>query len=136
MIHLYTDGSCDNVFTKKGGWGYVIINGKRQFLNSGKEKKTTNNRMEMTAVIKGLQDVYSRGFKDTQVAVHSDSALIVNSMTKNWERRTNRDLWHEIELLHIQFYNKGIRLLWKKVKAHSGDEFNELADRLARYNVV
>lgn len=134
-VILYTDGACSGN-PGPGGWGALLIwNGKRKELSGG-HPETTNNRMEMRAVIEGLKALNRR----CHVKIHSDSALIINSFTKgwieNWQKKgwkksnkkpvENRELWEE--MLKAA---KPHRVSWIKVKGHSDDELNNRVDALA-----
>lgn len=134
-VILYTDGACSGN-PGPGGWGALLIwNGKEKELSGG-EKDTTNNRMEMRAVIEGLKALN----KPCRVKIHSDSALIINAFTKgwvkNWQRRgwrkadkkpvENRELWQEI----IDAMNHH-HVDWIKVKGHSDNILNNRVDELA-----
>ena len=89
---------------------------------SGGDPATTNNRMELTAAIKSLESVPN----GAPVVLYSDSEYLVNTMTKNWKRRANQDLWQQLDSLVSQ------RLVtWRWVRGHSGDRWNGEADRLA-----
>ena len=89
---------------------------------SGSEPATTNNRMELTAAIKGLESAPS----GAPVVLYSDSEYLVNTMTKNWKRRANQDLWQQLDSLVSQ-----CAVSWRWVRGHDGDPWNEEADRLA-----
>jgi len=120
-IVIHTDGACKGN-PGPGGWGTVIEqNGNQQKL-SGSEPQTTNNRMEMTAVIKGLEAVDPL----LKVLISSDSTYVINTMTKGWKRKANHDLWDQLDRL---VKNRDISWLW--VRGHNGDRGNELADALA-----
>ncbi len=120
-IVIHTDGACKGN-PGPGGWGTVIEqNGNQQKL-SGSEPQTTNNRMEMTAVIKGLEAVDP----SAKVLISSDSTYVINTMTKGWKRKANNDLWDQLDRL---VRNRDIS--WRWVRGHSGDRGNELADALA-----
>lgn len=121
MIDIYTDGACSGN-PGPGGWGaVVVIDGLRTILKGGIDY-TTNNRMEMVAVIEGLKSLPSK----SDVTVHTDSTYITNTMTKGWRRKANVDLWKEIDSLVDQ-----LSVTWKWIKGHAGNELNELADSTA-----
>jgi len=134
-VILYTDGACSGN-PGPGGWGAILIHKGKEKELSGGERHTTNNRMEMRAVIEGLKALKKR----CHVKIHSDSALIVNSFTKgwieNWQKKgwikadkkpvENRDLWEE--MLETMSPHS---VKWIKVKGHSNNKLNNRADRLA-----
>ena len=123
MIEIYTDGSCLANPGGPGGWAAIIVeNGSTRELVGG-DPSTTNNRMEMLAVANGLRAVPD----STSVTVFSDSEYVVNTMTRNWKRRKNQDIW---EMLDTEVARRQVR--WEWVRGHSGHPLNEHADRLAR----
>ena len=125
-ISIYTDGSCLNN-PGPGGWGAIVLVEQGEPLRlSGQEPDTTNNRMELTAAIKGLEAVPA----GTSVELFSDSEYLVKTMTKNWKRRVNQDLWNQLDSL-----SASRQVAWQWVQGHSGDKWNEEADRLA-YSAV
>jgi len=121
-LHIYTDGSCKGN-PGPGGWAAVIFTDNQitQKLSGG-EVNTTNNKMEITAVIEGLKAVKS----NSKIHIFSDSSYVINSMTKNWKRNVNKDLWAQLDIQANRHH-----LTWHWVKGHSGDPGNELADKLA-----
>lgn len=134
-VTLYTDGACKGN-PGPGGWGALLLwNGREKEL-SGSSAATTNNRMEMRAVIEGVRILK----KPCHVTICSDSALIINAFTKNWIQGwirkgwkkadkkpvENRELWEE--MLSVL---KPHRVKWVKVKGHADDELNNRVDRLA-----
>lgn len=134
-MKIYTDGACVGN-PGPGGWGVVIVKADGLEEYSGHEPNTTNNRMELTAAIKGLELV-SPG---TKVEICSDSAYLVNCFRcgwlESWKKygwRTankkpvlNKDLW-----LRLDELASTRKVSWTKVKGHDGDEYNEQADFLA-----
>jgi ribonuclease HI len=139
-VVIYTDGACSGN-PGPGGWGAVLLYGEKIKEISGGEAETTNQRMELTAVIQALKVLKVSGWK---VTVYSDSAYIVNAFAQKWidkwlkngwknskkEDVANQDLWKElIELGKIN------RVEIKKVKGHSGDRWNERCDELARSGI-
>ena len=122
QTHLYTDGSC-SPNPGRGGWGFVVVeNDKKIHDGCGGEAETTNNRMEMTAIIKGLEYLKN----SSTITIFTDSSYVVNSMTQNWKRNKNQDLW---KLLEEGIKSKNI--IWKWVRGHNGDMWNEYVDKLA-----
>jgi ribonuclease HI len=134
-VIVYTDGACSGN-PGPGGWGAVLVwNGKEKELSGG-APHTTNNRMEMQAVIEALKALN----KPCLVKIHSDSALIINAFTqgwidgwmkRNWRKADkkpgeNKELWQA--MLEAM---KPHDVEWVKVKGHAGIELNERADRLA-----
>ena len=134
-VILYTDGACSGN-PGPGGWGALLIWNRKEKVLSGGNPDSTNNRMEMQAVIEGLKALNRK----CHVKVHSDSALIINAFTKgwiqNWQKKgwkkadkkpvENRELWEEM----IQYVNQH-KVSWIKVKGHSDDELNNRVDQLA-----
>lgn len=127
--HIYTDGSCLGN-PGPGGWAYLIefLNG--DFLKEeGGEPETTNNRMELRAVVEALTTLFSKHPEVQNITVFSDSSWVVNTMTQNWKRRKNKDLWIQLDTL-ISTY-KG-SLAWEWVKGHAGHPQNEDCDLRAQ----
>ena len=120
-INIYTDGACRGN-PGPGGWGVIILEKDKKIVFGGNEIETTNNRMELTAVIEGLKQIS----KGTPVKIFSDSTYVINTMTKNWKRKKNNDLW---DALDNQVLSRIIE--WNWVKGHSGNTFNEEADKIA-----
>ena len=114
---IHTDGACKGN-PGQGGWGAVIEQDGNQTIISGGEPHTTNNRMEMTAVIKGLEAIDPHA----PVLISSDSTYVINTMTKGWKRKANHDLWEQLDRLV-----KGRDVSWGWVRGHSGEQGNELA---------
>ena len=121
MITIYTDGACLGN-PGPGGWGAVITGDGIKRSVHGSNPHTTNNRMEIMAVVEGLRNISDK----SEVAVFSDSTYVINTMTKNWKRNKNKDLW---DLLDQEVTSRAVS--WHWVKGHSGDPLNEEADRLA-----
>lgn len=92
MIEIYTDGAF-NPISQQGGWAAVILENGQKYLASGTAAKTTNNRMEITAALEGLQHL-SAG---AEVTVYTDSQYLFGSMARGWKRQANRDLWEQID---------------------------------------
>ncbi|MBD3329913.1 reverse transcriptase-like protein [Candidatus Peregrinibacteria bacterium] len=121
---IYTDGSCLGN-PGPGGWGVVILDGKKEVRLSGGERDTTNNRMEMRAIIEALEWV-QQNTVDRELEINSDSNLIVQTINRGWKKKANTDLWEKIEKLRAW---KNIE--WNWVKAHAENHHNNIADQLA-----
>ena len=132
---VFTDGACSGN-PGPGGWGAIILDEKENQINlSGREQSTTNNRMELIAPIMALKKIKSNSI----IIIYTDSIYLKNGITlwiKNWEKNgwksankkpvKNKDLWVVLSKL-----TEKQSISWKWVKAHSGNKFNELADKLA-----
>ena len=121
MIEIYTDGSCIGN-PGPGGWAAIVVEDGQERAIHGEAEKTTNNRMELFAVIMGLRAVR----RSAEVTVFSDSQYVVNTMTRNWKRNVNLDLWERLD----QEVAKR-RVKWQWVRGHAGNPLNEKADALA-----
>lgn len=122
MIQIYTDGACIGN-PGPGGWAAVIVEDGRMRTVHGGAPETTNNRMELAAVINGLKAAAAS--KD--VTVYSDSQYVVLTMVEGWKRRKNLDLWADLD---AEVAERLVR--WEWVRGHVGDPLNEHADALAR----
>ena len=132
-VVIYTDGSCDKYM--HGGWAASLYYGHDNLHICGGEYGTTNNRMELTAVLRALQELTTRCY----VVVYSDSQYVVNGINKyvkvwqhtDWTTATgkpvmNSDLWKMLnDLLKVH----PTRAIW--VKGHNGNPYNEIVDGLA-----
>ena len=140
MVSIYTDGSCLGN-PGRGGWGSIALDCNEQILFelSGGESKSTNNIMELIAVIKGLERIQEIGINT--VTVYTDSKYVSQGITRwvgqwikrGWKRSDgkpvkNKDLWVQLNLLNVQIEN----ITWEWVKAHNGNKWNEKVDTLAR----
>lgn len=134
-VILYTDGACSGN-PGPGGYGAILIyNGVEKEISGG-EKSTTNNKMEMMAVIKGLEMLK----EPCEVEVYSDSAYVVNSIEKGWIYSWKKNGWKKADKKEVKNIDLWERLLkqldihkvtFNKVKGHSNDELNNRCDRLA-----
>lgn len=146
-IRIFTDGACSEN-PGPGGWAVVINTVSKCYTLSGNEKLTTNNRMELRAVIEAFKKILSKPKHNinTKYEIYSDSAYVVNSINNYWieawkkngwqttkqEDVKNRDLWEEFDELRFKAKNLGLCITLNKVKGHSGNTFNELVDKLAK----
>ncbi len=135
-IIIYTDGSCIwNPWS--GGWAYLLMFGDKQKLGAGQWKNTTNNQMELTAVIKALQALNTDKY---DIEIFTDSKYVMDGATKwivNWKKKwwktankqdvKNKELWQKLDELTSKF---NIKRHW--VKWHDTNEFNNLVDEKAQ----
>ncbi len=121
---VYTDGACQGN-PGPGGWAAVVMAADGQATPlSGKEARTTNNRMELMAAIGALESLP----KGAQVALFSDSTYLINTMTKGWKRGANLDLWRKLDALA-----QDRQVQWGWVPGHAGVPGNEFVNALAEY---
>lgn len=139
-ITIYTDGACSGN-PGAGGWGAVLLYKEHIKKISGGEKDTTNNRMELKAVIEALKAIKKIA---AEAVVYTDSKYVQNGITEwihGWKKNgwknaakkpiKNVDLWMELDAEAAKH-----KIEWKWVKGHSGDKYNEMADELACGAVV
>ena len=134
-VVLYTDGACSGN-PGPGGWGAILTYKSKELELSGYEAETTNNRMELTAVIEGLSALN----EPCNVTVYSDSKYIVDSIEKGWldnwrqrgwknsqkETPPNLDLWQRLVVLLDKH-----KVAFEWIRGHQGHQYNERCDKLA-----
>ena len=134
-IHIYTDGACKGN-PGNGGWGTILVYGEHEKEMSGGEALTTNNRMELMAVISGLEALR----EPCHVILTSDSTYVVNSVTKGWLDGWAKKNWVKSGNTPVPNTDLWKRLLaavkphtieWVWVRGHNGHPYNERCDRLA-----
>ena len=139
MIKIYTDGACKGN-PGVGGWGAIIMQDEKNIELFGGENETTNNRMELMAVIMALKEISS----NLELTIYTDSTYVqkgISEWIKNWKVNNwrssskkpvkNKDLWIELdEAVGSRKIN------WEWVKGHAGNEGNEKADDLANQGVI
>ena len=134
-VDIFTDGACSGN-PGPGGWGVILRTGAHEKELSGGDAATTNNRMELTAVIRGLEALK----RPSVVTIHTDSRYVMDGLTQwmpRWKKNgwktadkkpvKNDDLWRELDLQCARH-----ELQWRWVRGHSGHPENERADSLAR----
>lgn len=136
QVTIYTDGACSGN-PGKGGWCAILMyKGVEKVLSDG-EMETTNNRMELTAVIKGLAALK----EPCKVSVHSDSAYVVNAVSNGWLYDWKRKHWRtagKTDVKNVELWEQLLSLLdvhqvtFVKVKGHADDELNNRCDAEAR----
>ncbi len=138
QIQIYTDGACKGN-PGPGGWGALLVAGSTEKELFGGEANTTNNRMELTAVIQALAALK----RPCQLVIHTDSQYVLKGITewmvgwkaKGWKTASrapvkNVDLWQALDAATTQH-----QIEWRWVKGHSGHPGNERADQLANRGV-
>lgn len=139
QVDIYTDGACKGN-PGPGGWGALLRYGEHERELYGGEAQTTNNRMELTAVIRALEALK----RESRVVVHTDSQYVQKGISEwlaSWKRRgwmtsdrkpvRNADLWRELDQLATRH-----QIEWRWVRGHSGHVENERADALANRGVA
>jgi ribonuclease HI len=138
LVEIYTDGACSGN-PGPGGWGAILRYGGREKELYGYEAQTTNNRMELMAVIEALRSLR----RSVAVRIHTDSQYVQKGMSEwihGWKRRgwktagkepvKNEDLWRTLDALAAQH-----QVEWQWVRGHAGHPENERADALARLGI-
>lgn len=139
-VDIYTDGACSGN-PGPGGYGVVLIHGDYIKELSGAYEDTTNNRMELMAVLKGLEILR----KKCRVNLYSDSRYIVDAMNKGWVRRWQANNWMRNKndlALNIDLWQRILELSgqhqvhWIWVKGHASNHYNNRCDQLAREAIL
>lgn len=149
MVRIFTDGACSNN-PGPGGWGAVFYKDTKQEIISGHEADTTNNRMELMAVVKALEKIkkeeclYHKEFE-----IYSDSAYVVNAINYGWvtkwsinhwvttkgEEIKNKDLWKRYLKLQGYLLHRNVKVRLIKIKGHNDNAFNDHVDEIAKAEV-
>lgn len=137
QIKIYTDGGCTGN-PGPGGWGAVLLVNNEEIQLSGGLANTTNNQMELTAVIKALEYIGKEYSFNDELAIYTDSQYVKNGITSwinNWERNgwktaakkpvKNKEFWIALRTL-----TNMAKIEWFWVKGHSGNKYNEMCDQL------
>lgn len=125
-VTIYTDGSCikhGGSGTGNGGYAAILSCRGAQKEVSGSVKDTTNQRMEIMAVIAGLEALT----RPCIVTLHTDSMYVVETMKSNWKRKANLDLWGRLDKVAMKH-----DITWNHVKGHNGNLMNERCNILAQ----
>lgn len=134
-VNIYTDGACRGN-PGRGGWGAILVYGEKEKEMSGGEPMTTNNRMELSAVIAALSALK----EPCEVTLTTDSQYVVNAIEKGWLDNWQKNNWRKSdrgEVLNVDLWVKLVELIslhkvdfvW--VKGHNGHPYNERCDKLA-----
>ena len=143
-LDIYTDGACSSK-TQMGGWALVVVENDNIIdTQSGYEPYSTNNRMELSAILAALRVADDIESSRTEVTILTDSAYCCNCFLQKWyvgwlnngwktaDKRPvkNQDLWAEVISLYIKNKDKH-NIAFEKVKGHAGQQYNEYVDKLA-----
>lgn len=148
-VRIFTDGACSEN-PGPGGWAAVFNTDTGVKTLTGHERQTTNNRMELMAMVKAMEKIHKSGKSSNSYEILSDSAYVVNSINNGWvlvwhqngwkttrnEDIKNRDLWDRYIKVREALSTIGIAVTIIKVKGHAGEASNEYADRLAKEEVL
>ena len=143
-LNIFTDGGCSGNPGRGGGAFVIVINtfqGEQIIAQEkGSEKSTTNNRMEMIAVIRALQKLKSMDNVSCKPVIYTDSQYVQKGISEwifNWKKNNwrtsdkkpvkNQDLWMELDVLAAEILPK-----WKWIKGHAGNVYNELCDSMTQ----
>lgn len=123
---IYTDGSCDNIiYPNYGGWAYLILeDGNIIEQRSGSDIHTTNNRMEMTAILESLLELPY----ESEVEIITDSQYCIGSFSNKFKSKLNLDLINQYRSIVKE---KNLDVSFKWVRGHTGDKYNSIVDKLA-----
>lgn len=147
ILEFYTDGSCSTK-TEMGGWAAICLeDGNLIDTHQGYEPYTTNNRMEISAVLSAMESIDTIETRNTEVIIYTDSAYVANCFNQGWFRswikngwRTadkqpvkNQDLWGRLIALYIKNKEK-FNIQFVKVAAHKDNKWNNYVDLLAQKN--
>ena len=121
---IYVDGAYSSSRNMMGYAFVVLKNGEKVYSYFMNEKDGTNNRAEVRAAIEACKWAVGEGYDE--ITVYSDSMYVIGTMTQNWKRKKNVDLW-----IAMDDIAEKIKVNWIHVKGHNGDRYNELCDVLA-----
>lgn len=124
MIKIYCDGAYSSS-RNQGGWAFVVLeNDVKIHTAFFPVKDTTNNRMEIQAAMEAMK--WSIENNHEEVTIFSDSMYVIGTMSMNWKRKKNGDMWNEMDNIVDK-----LKVNWIHVKGHNGDRYNDLCDVLA-----
>jgi len=127
-LRIFTDGSCKGN-PGPGGWAAILLehNGEKPIaILKGNEPDTTNNRMEMIAMIEALRFINENHLQQSAITLYSDSSLIVKTIIHGWKKKANRDLWEELDNLNEEL---NVDYVW--VEGHASNKWNNECDKIA-----
>ena len=136
-VEIYTDGSCDPN-PGPGGWAAIILDGEEKKILKGYSEDSTNNRMELTAALEALGSIDPsipvKIYTDSQYLQKGVEEWLANWKAHNWKRKggvlANIDLWKKISVEIMRH-----KIIWRWIKGHAGNPYNEQADRIAKQEI-
>lgn len=148
-IKVYTDGACSEN-PGPGGWAAIFNLREGCRTVSGHDTCTTNNRMELTAMIEALTCIANKFSKSDIFEIYSDSTYVINAINNKWiniwlnngwknsrgDMIKNSDLWVKYLNITKTYISKGKRVTFHYIKGHAGNTFNEYADKVAKKEVM
>lgn len=144
-LEIYTDGSSNNK-TREGGWAFVVLSdGRIKHKEFGHKSDTTNNRMELTAILNALHHCINK-YTFGKLIIYTDSKYISNTIHFDWatdwkskgwksfmgEDTKNVDLWEEFLNIKARLNRRNLGLEVRWVRGHDGNKYNEMCDQLAK----
>lgn len=124
MLEIYTDGAF-SPSRNQGGWAFVVVeNGLKILSYFDGVKDTTNNRMEILGSLEAMKWLKNNNIKEA--VIYTDSMYVIGTMTLNWKRNKNNDLWQQMDEVR-----ENLDVHFKHVKGHEGNQWNEICDTLA-----
>lgn len=138
-LRIYTDGACSGN-PGRGGWAGIILEDEKTVTISGSRDNTTNNIMELVAVVESLR--YIRDHNVEYAEIYSDSAYVINAINNGWLTRWSKNSWRkndgdpiknpEIWKQLLKLLKEVNKVMFIKVAGHSGNHYNEMADKVAK----
>lgn len=126
---IYTDGACSGN-PGNGAWGFLIVRGESAIIKAQKELNTTNNRMELQAIIEAVRHAVKHV---DEVTIYSDSKYCIDCYNRwkgNWQIRRMEMGTKNVDLWDVMFSFENIKINFKHVKGHSGDKYNTIIDKV------
>ena len=121
---VYSDGAYASS-RNQGGWAFVVLkNGEKIYSNFNGVFDTTNNRMEIQSSLEAITWAINNNINS--IILYTDSMYLIGTMSKNWKRKKNQDLWEQMDEAV-----KNLKIEWQHVKGHTGNKYNDLCDVLA-----
>ena len=136
-IHIYTDGSCDHHDDRRpGGWAFIIIIGGEEYPGDGNSLRTTNNQMELDAILEAMWEIEKLNIDENEkITIHSDSKWAIKCLTKKWNCTKDKSSGHVQWLLDIWTKISHRQVVFNKVPAHDNNVMNNRVNDMAVDNM-